>query len=137
MKKRTWILLVGLIALVGGYITYTYVNKPVVDMSEAVCKSRLSAIELFDVYADREAYADSCYAGQIIEVFGKIRSLSAEGQNKSMILETDDLIFGIDCGIDSTQSDKLKKLAEGQDISIRGECAGLNGDVVMVRCIIL
>lgn len=137
MKKRTWILLAGLIALVGGYFTYTYVNKPVVDMSEAVCKAQLSAVELFDVYVNQEAYADSCYAGQVIEVSGKIRSLSTEGPNKSLILETDDLIFGIDCGIDSTQTGKLKNLAEGQDITVRGECAGLNSDVVMVRCIVL
>jgi len=47
------------------------------------------------------------------------------------------MIFGIDCGIDSTNHQKLSQIKEGQDISIRGECAGLNSDVVMVRCIIL
>lgn len=126
-----------MVALVGGYFTYTYVNKPVVDMSEAVSITQLSATELFDVYNTREAYADSCYSGQIIEVHGKIRSLSTEGPNKSLILETGDMIFGIDCGMDSTQSDQMMNLSEGQDIRIRGECAGLNGDVVMVRCITL
>lgn len=137
MNKRVFAVIFIVAIAIGAYLTYNWVNKPVVDMSMAECKSRLSSVELFDVYSSRESYADSCYSGQIIEVFGKVRSLSADGPNKSMVLETNDMIFGIDCGIDSTHHQKLNQIKEGNDISIRGECAGLNGDVVMVRCIIL
>ncbi|MFM8916971.1 MAG: OB-fold protein [Bacteroidota bacterium] len=88
-------------------------------------------------YNNNESKADSIYTGQLIEVFGKVKSISADGSNKSLMLETNDLLFGIDCAIDSTYHDKLKSLTEGQDITIRGECSGILSDVVMVRCIIL
>ncbi|MFM7079969.1 MAG: OB-fold protein [Bacteroidota bacterium] len=137
MNKRVFAVIFIVAIAIGAYFTYKWVNKPVVDMSMAECKIRFSAVELFDVYSSRESYADSCFSGQIIEVFGKVRSLSINGPNKSLVLETNDMIFGIDCGIDSTHHQKLNQIKEGNDISIRGECAGLNGDVVMVRCIIL
>lgn len=136
--KRKHILLIVLLVLTGsGYFVYQWANKPVVEMVDAVCKSRLSATELFNDFSTRETYADSCYSGQVIEVFGKVRSLSLEGPNKSIILETNDMLFGIDCAIDSTNHQKLTSLKEGQDIEIRGECSGILSDVIMVRCIIL
>ncbi|MEY3343054.1 MAG: hypothetical protein RL090_738 [Bacteroidota bacterium] len=137
MKRKVWIVIIVVAVSMAIYLTYNWVNKPVQQMTEEVCKYRLSAVELFNDFTTREAYADSCYTGKAIEVFGKVRSLSTDGPNKSLILETDDMIFGIDCGIDSTNHQKLSQIKEGQDISIRGECAGLNSDVVMVRCIIL
>lgn len=137
MKKTHIILLVASIALVSAFFVYRWVNKPVADVSEAVCEIKISAVELFDSYMNNESKADSIYTGQLIEVFGKVRSISAEGSNKSLMLETNDMLFGIDCAIDSTHHDKLKSLTEGQDVTIRGECSGILSDVVMVRCIIL
>lgn len=134
--KKIFLVLFTVSTIVGTTV-YIYVNKPVVDMAEAVCKSRLSAVELFDAYSNQQSYADSCYSGQVIEVFGKIKSMSTDGPNKSLLLETNDMLFGIDCAIDSTHHNKLNSLKEGQDINIRGECSGLLSDVVMVRCIIL
>lgn len=137
MKKSKIILLSLLVVAGAGMLVYRWVNKPVLDMAEAVCEAKISATELFDAYSNNESYADSCYSGKVIEVFGKVRSISAEGVNKSFVMETNDLLFGIDCAVDSTNYDKLKSLAEGQDVTIRGECSGLLSDVVMVRCIIL
>lgn len=137
MKKKQIIFLLALIALASTFFIYRWVNKPVANVSEAVCEIKISATELFDAYTNNESKADSIYTGQLIEVFGKVKSISADGSNKSLMLETNDLLFGIDCAIDSTYHDKLKSLTEGQDITIRGECSGILSDVVMVRCIIL
>lgn len=137
MKKSKIILLSLLVFAGAAMLVYRWVNKPVLDMSEAVCEVKISAVELFDAYSNNEAYADSCYSGKVIEVFGKVRTISIEGPNKSVVMETNDMLFGIDCAIDSTHHDKLKSLTEGQDITIRGECSGVLSDVVMVRCIIL
>jgi hypothetical protein len=137
MNRKALYLIIVVVVSIAIYFTYQWANKSVLKVADAECKFRLSAVELFNDFSTRESYADSCYSGQIIEVSGKVRSLSTDGPNKSLILETDDMIFGIDCGIDSTNHQKLSQIKEGQDISIRGECAGLNSDVVMVRCIIL
>jgi hypothetical protein len=137
MNRKTLFLIIVVVVSLAIYFTYQWANKPVLKVADAECKFRLTAVELFNDFSTRESYADSCYSGQIIEVSGKVRSRSTDGPNKSLILETDDMIFGIDCGIDSTNHQKLNQIKEGQDISIRGECAGLNSDVVMVRCIIL
>lgn len=137
MNKKYFLLLLSVALVLAAIVGYRWVNKPVVQMSEAVCKSRLSASELFNDYANRTSYADSCYTSHVIEVFGKIRSISMEGSNKSLVLETDDIIFGIDCAIDSTNHQKLTNLKEGQDVEIRGECSGMLSDIIMVRCIIL
>ncbi|MFN5324052.1 MAG: OB-fold protein [Bacteroidota bacterium] len=137
MKKKYVFWFIVFLIVLGGFFFFKWVNKPVIDMTEAVCKSRLSAVELFDAYSNQQPYADSCYSGQVIEVFGKIKSMSTDGPNKSLLLETNDMLFGIDCAIDSTHHNKLNSLKEGQDINIRGECSGLLSDVVMVRCIIL
>jgi hypothetical protein len=137
MKKKHVILLFALIAVGSAFYVYKWVNKPVAKVSEAVCKVKISATELFDAYTNNVSKADSCYTNQLIEVFGKVKSISTDGPNKSLMLETNDMLFGIDCGIDSTNHEKLKSLTEGQDVTIRGECSGMLSDVVMIRCIIL
>ena len=137
MKKKHFILLFALIAVGSAFYVYKWVNKPVAKVSEEVCEVKISAAELFDAYANNESNADSCYTSQLIEVFGKVQSISTDGPNKSLMLETNDMLFGIDCAIDSTDHEKLKSLTEGQDVTIRGECSGILSDVVMVRCIIL
>lgn len=137
MKKKYLVLLFTTLIVGCAFLVYRWVNKPVVDMSEAVCKVKLSAVELFDAYSNNESYADSCYSGQVIEVFGTVKSVSKDGPNKSLVFETNDMLFGIDCAIDSSSHVKLNSLGEGQKVTIRGECSGLLSDVVMVRCIIL
>jgi len=137
MKKSHIVLLFALIVVGGTFIVFKWANKPVADVSEAVCEIKISAGELYDAFANNESAADSIYSGNLIEVYGKVKSISAEGSNKSLIFGTNDLLFGIDCAIDPTHHDKLKSLVEGQDVTVRGECSGILSDVVMVRCIIL
>ena len=135
MKKV--LLIIFILAVVGASTAWYLYNKPVADMNDLNAEYTLSASELFNSFNENEDSANAKYLGKIVEISGTIRELKSDEEGETVILETDDMIFGVNCALSSGQESNFKKLKTGTNINIKGECTGISMDVVLVRCIIV
>lgn len=135
MKK---VIFVILILIAGGGITAWYLyTKPVADMNEMKAEHSLSSAELFNSFNDDEERANKKYLGKIVEVTGKVRELKSDDEGQTLILETEDMLFGVNCGLSKGQKALFDKITNGQKVTVRGECTGISMDVVLVRCVLV
>lgn len=124
------------VAIAGAIGWYLY-SKPVADISNLKPEYSLEAAELFAEFSGDESGANTKYLGKIIEVTGTIQVLNSDKGGLSVILFTNDEIFGINCGLSAGQDKAYKKYKSGDKIILRGECAGYDMDVVLTRCVII
>ena len=135
--KKVLIIVVILAALGGGYAFYLY-NKPVADTTNIDAAFSISADDLFSQFEEDESTANSKYLGKIIEVNGKVREFSiGDSGDLNLVLASNSDMFGINCGLSKGQEGQYKNYKEGDSIKIKGECSGISMDVVLTRCVIV
>lgn len=134
------ILLVGLLLLlIGGVIGYKIYNKPHQDMLQAKSEMSISAHKLYSDYQASESDANNIYLGKVITVEGEVEEINKKAENKNqIIISTGDMISRISCDLDYlSEHDGISDLKVGDQVKIKGKCAGILMDVVLDRCIIL
>jgi len=135
MKKI--LITVIILGVVGAAIGLYLYNKPVADISDLKPDVKITASELFEKYSSDEMEANNSFLGKIVEVTGTVREISSDQEGKTIILETGDMLAGINCGMSETSNSTIEKYKTGDNVTIRGECTGMVMDVVMVRCVII
>lgn len=133
MKKNLFVLLViGVVA--GAVVGYYLWNKPHKNMSSAKAAYSIDAQSLFDAYDTDEAGANQKYLGKVIAVSGVVSQV-VEGEKKTVVLATDNGVFGVKCELDPFSTVKFPDYKAGEQVMLKGECTGFLGDVVLVRCV--
>ncbi len=132
-------ILLALLALaaVGAGVGYYLWNKPHENIGNAKAALTVSAEQLYADFSADEAAANTKYgADQTIEVTGKVKESSkAEDGSVKIMLETGQ-DFGVLCELDPLTQHARTDFAAGDDIALKGKCAGLNLDVQMARCVV-
>lgn len=136
MKK--WILGGILLAvLVAGVTGYRMYNKPHKNMAEQPVKAALTAEELLASYSANAGAADAAFLGQVIEVTGRVvEQHTDESGIMTILLDTGDPMSNINCELDTVYSQQVTRYNPGDQVTIRGECSGMDLDIVLMRCII-
>ena len=136
MKKRILIIAI-VVAVAGAMYAYYQFNKPHKDIAASEPVATLSAEELFLQFETNETESNQLYLGKIVEVSGPVYS-SGQGPkgDVNILLMNDGDMFGVACNFDGKKinGDEFKK---GDNITIKGECAGMLSDVVLIRCVIV
>jgi tRNA_anti-like len=125
----------ALVALIGGFVGYKVYNKPHEDIANAQEDYALPAEELFAAYQADEAAANTKYLDKIIVVQGTVREAKEEDGIVNVMLDTEDMMFGVRCQLDALATHKRKDFKAGEKVSFKGKCSGSLMDVVMVRCV--
>lgn len=134
--KKLLIILVGIGLISAAGFAYYQFNRSHDDMESQKAVAKMSAGDLFDEYDMDEAASNQKYLGKVIEINGTIFSIDEGSQNDyNILLMEQSQMFGISCNISKTNY--VQNLNAGQTISIKGECAGMLSDVVLIRCIII
>lgn len=134
-KKILLFLVVAGVA--GGSIGYYLFNKKVPSMAGKKSEMTISAEELFTAFDTDEAAATAKYVGKIIAVSGKVRESSkTEDGTPKVILETGSA-FGVLCEFDPNTQHPRTEFQPGELLTLKGECAGLNLDVQVARCVVV
>ena len=134
MKKIILSIFLALLSILG--IAYYLYNKPHQGISNETPEYILDAETLVSEYNFDEKKANAKYLGKVVEVFGIISEKSKDKKgNYNIILQGPDLT-GIGCEFEKTVENKLASLKEGQKIKIKGICAGVLMDVVLVDCVL-
>lgn len=134
--KRTIIIVSVLVLLVLVYAVYKY-QQPVASTEGKSADIELSAEQLFLEFSDNEAEANAKYVNKVLLVEGDITGINKEDDGStSVLLQTDDLMFGVNCRFEKDQSASLEKYKEGESIRVKGICEGMLSDVILNRCVL-
>ena len=133
MKKYIRILV--LLSFAGLFIGFKMYHKPHEDMTTTKASFELSAAELYEAYQNNEAEANKKFLDKIIIVEGLIKETSEDGGSLSVVLESDDMMFGIRCELDILSKHDQTEFIIGGKIKFKGICTGSLMDVVLVRCV--
>lgn len=124
-----------LIALLGGFAYYSFLNVPKVSAKADPVDITMPASQLFQAYTSNQERGDKLYIGKIFEVSGTITEISEDEQGAPVVLfGTDDAFGGVLCTFEVTEKEKVAKLQPGTDIKVKGICTGLIMEVVLNRC---
>lgn len=98
---------------------------------------KVTANELYKAYDSNEVKADNTYKGKDLEIAGTISDIGKDILDDIYItIETDDIIFSIQCYFTEEYESKVADLEKGQKITIQGVCDGKLGNVLIKDCII-
>ncbi len=133
MKKLLFVFLTaGLV--IGAAVGYYLWNKPHKNMSSTKAAYSIDAQSLFEAYDADEAGANQKYLGKVIAVSGVVAQVVG-GEKKTVVLATDNGVFGVKCELDPFSTVKFPDYKAGDQVMLKGECTGFLGDVVLVRCV--
>ena len=136
MKKKIIISLLVLVLIGVIYALYQY-NKPHKNIAKEKPVAQSKADELFNQFSADESLANKNYLGKIVQVSGLVYSLERTEKNDvNVLLLNEGEMFGVTCNFSQglLQENEIKK---GELITLKGECAGMLSDVVLIRCVII
>ncbi|GAA0721045.1 hypothetical protein GCM10009430_21890 [Aquimarina litoralis] len=96
----------------------------------------LSSRSLVASFSKNEQNANDNYKNKVVEVTGSIKEISYLNNRSTLILEGNTRSSSIICDIQPNHKMKLKKLKEGDTITIKGVCKGYLKDVILLNCVL-
>lgn len=136
MTTKRILLLLLVLGIMGAAIGYALWNKPHENMAKAEAEVTISASTLYKTYNADETAANAQYLGKTIAVSGKVKEFSTGDGSAppKIMLETED-DFGVICELDGMTSHARTKFEQGEMVTLKGKCDGLNLDVQLSRCV--
>jgi len=132
---KQYIIIFTLIGIIGAGVGYSIYHKPHENITTAKADHTISAIDLFSAYQKNEENANAIYLDKIIVVEGQVKETKEEDGMVNVMLESEDMLFGVRCQLDNLSKHKRAQFAVGEKVSLKGKCTGSLMDVVMVRCV--
>ncbi len=131
MKRRSFLVIGLLAALVAAFLGYRAWNETVPEAADHKPEMALPAGELFLAFQQDEAAAGRSYNGKLIQVQGAVREARTEEDGRLIVLlETGDAMGAVLCEFPIG----AKVPGAGTSVTIKGYCAGYNFDVLLQRC---
>ena len=136
MWKKILLFLV-VAGILGGGAGYYFWNKKMPSMASEKSDVAISAEQLFGEFDKDETAANAKYVGKIVAVSGKVREASKmDDGTPKVVLETGSS-FGVLCEFDPNTKHARTTFQPGETLTLKGECAGLNLDVQLARCVVV
>ncbi len=138
MKNIKYIIIAAvLMAGIGIWYAYTEFHRGHKDLSNVKSDIEISAIDLAGDFNKDEAQANKTYLDKAVAVKGKIKSIEKDDNGLYTILlgtELDDK--NISCEMDKKHNEDAQKVKAGDEVIMKGVCAGALIDVELIRCVI-
>lgn len=136
-KKVIPAIIIVVLVSVAAYVWFFVYNKSHTDMSQAEPDVVISAEDLYVAYNEDERGSTLAYNGKILEVTGRISAIKEIDGIVSIYLATSDVMAEISAELDPGYPFDPNNYSIGDEVTLRGECAGYNLDVVLNRCYIV
>lgn len=102
------------------------------DLSKKKADFTMTATELFEAFEENEETANEKYIGKTIQVNGTVNQVD----DKNIVLG--DGMTSVNCALSIKAASEMPDISTGQEVTIKGECAGLNlFDVNLTKCVIV
>jgi tRNA_anti-like len=134
MRKKYFFGIGILLICLAGWGIYT-LYKPHRNVEGEDTVATLTAINMYQEFANRESLANQKWVGKVVEVTGRISSVTDAGKYVSLNLAaTAD--GGVNCSLLKTDLPPDNKFNKGDSVIVKGKCTGFLMDVNLVDCII-
>lgn len=136
------LLIVVILGLAGGLLVYHLVyNKAHPDFERLPSDEVLTAQALYDEFIADAGSASALYNGKVLEVSGTVSLVEQADDMVIVVFAFSDGLFGeegVRCTMLSHWNEEALQLEEGDDVVLKGFCAGFTGnDVILEHCSIL
>ena len=119
--KRTVLVMVVLVLIVGGWYAYTIYQEKTPDVVGKEPEVVTTAKELLDAFDKDTADARKKYIDKIIEVTGTVKRIDTTG---SVVLGEEGTASEVTIGLDRRHIGDYKKIKEGAMAKFQGVCSG-------------
>ena len=127
------VLIVIFLGITAGLMAYYKPHKSVANINPDYVTH---ADALYDEFILQEQRANEKYLDKVVMVKGEVKQVTKVADDRvNITLETGDEIFGVSCTFEKGNSDLLA-MNEGDEISVKGICAGMLMDVVLINCVL-
>jgi hypothetical protein len=130
MRKRTItiILILAALLLSFGYGWYEY-HRESKSLSSVEAAYTSDAGKLINEFETGDAAAEKKYLGKVVEVKGKIKQVEKDSDGHYiLVMGNDASMSAIRCSMDSSLSDGLASIKEGQEVTVKGSFTGYQKD---------
>jgi hypothetical protein len=135
--RRTILIIIGVIAVIGLAAGIYLWNKPHKNMQRATADITLTAPELMAAFNEDETTANAKYLDKVVAVSGKVIEASTNGEATVVSLEAADDLGAISCELDRFSKQNRTTFTPGEQITLKGICSGKTIDVVLVQCVLV
>ncbi len=94
----------------------------------------ISSVDLFNAFINDEAGANERYLNKVVEVEGVVSTLRTGEGNTSVLLRSNDPVYGVRCRMDRQPNGESPDFEVGQNVRFKCICSGYVQDVEMVQC---
>lgn len=133
MKRLLFFLLA--VALVGGGVGYYLWNKPQKNMITAKADMAIDATTLFNEFSNDETAANAKYLDKTVAVSGVVKETTQSDDGTVKVSLDTGSEFGVLCELDPLSKHPRTSFTEGETVTFKGICTGLNFDVQLTRCV--
>lgn len=134
MKRKAIILTTLFLIIIAGGITWNYLFAGHDDLIDVNAEFTVSAVQLLTDFRANENVANKKYTNKIVEVNGTVAEIIPNGKTFTLFLYADS-VTRVSCTLADNQTAKINQVKTGSKVEMRGQCAGLLSDVVLVRCV--
>lgn len=135
-RKKKYLLVIAIIALASALFVLKYTfRKSETSVAGKQTQIEVTVSEILQTFESNEKLGDSLYLGKIINVSGKVESVSEDSTGVTIYLKEDNAVSGVLCSF-SKDVINVSNVAKGERLIIKGICTGFLMDVVMNRCVL-
>lgn len=129
MKKI--IISIVVLAVIAAGIGYYMYNKPVASLENKKADVSVTADQILSEYESDETAANVKYLGKVVEVKGKVATITNEEGKQKVQLETSNPIALVICELEDGKT--ADGLQPGDMALVKGNCSGYLNDVILVH----
>lgn len=131
------IIVIGLILIVVSlFFIINLYNKPFADTKNSTPKLKVTSQEILNDFEVDERLANEKYVDNLIQIKGEIADLSFDRGIGVITLKDTSGSSSIICQMLPEANLNVLKLKKGNQVFIKGVCAGYLIDIIVVRCIL-
>lgn len=127
--KKILLVILGLVVVVVG--AWLYLNRNVASLQNQKPDVEVSAQKLLEDYAADEKTANETYLGKVVQVSGKVTTITEEEGKKKVNLDTGNPISAIICEVENGKD--IGSVKAGDEVKMKGLCSGYLSDVILVQ----
>lgn len=135
-KNISLLILISFLLISGTYIYFKVSKKASINMVSATTSYTINSDDLVSNFITDETLTNKKFAGEIIEITGKVKEVSFLNNTNTVIIFGDEN-SGIICDFNNKQTEEIKALTKNQTVTIKGICKGFLKDVILLNCLLI
>lgn len=135
--RRNIFIIIGLVIMIGAATGIYLWNKPHQNIQKATADLTVEAPALMADFNTDETTANARYLDKVVSVTGKVQTVNSGNGSTLISLEANDDLGVISCELDPAVQHPRTNFSPGEQLTLKGVCAGKMMDVVLTRCVIV